>query len=344
MKKVKTWLLNSRSVSLVQSVMPAVLAVILLIGNKNFNVCLALLSVVGVACAHLAMNLIDDYFDYKADLMEGREKAIRKGFKAYTAKYPYLTDGSATVSDLRKAIAAFSLIAIACGVAVFAYWTGKNGFGGAGGSWQIVAIVAATAFLGFFYSAPPIKFCFWGMGEIVIGVIFGPLLMLGMSYAVVGSIVPDVAVLSIPVGMLVINILYTHSVIDREGDEASDKITLAGLLKSDGLKLAMSALLNFGPFAVVLLGVVLGKVHWAYIFVVPSVVRGIWLYNSLVKFVRGEEFSTKNPPKFLGNMGNLAKYCELGLDWFLVRWFTARNLLSGFCVIVIIIRLILLVF
>ena len=46
-----------------QSLMPAVLAVVLAIGAECFNIYLALLACLGVACAHLGMNLADDYFD-----------------------------------------------------------------------------------------------------------------------------------------------------------------------------------------------------------------------------------------------------------------------------------------
>jgi 1,4-dihydroxy-2-naphthoate octaprenyltransferase len=72
--------------------------------------------------------------------------------------------------------------------------------------------------------------------------------MEGVYWAAAG--VPDWRVLSIslPLGLLVANILYTHSMIDLEGDAASDKLTLAGLLKSPGAKLAMSWLPNFLPY------------------------------------------------------------------------------------------------
>ena len=92
MTYLKTWLKNGRVGALVQSVMPAVLAVVLAIGHEGFNVWLALIAVLGVECAHLALNLSDDYFDYKADMLADRVNVVRKGFKAYTAKYPYLTD------------------------------------------------------------------------------------------------------------------------------------------------------------------------------------------------------------------------------------------------------------
>ena len=65
-----------------QSLMPAILAVVLAIGAEGFNLALAILSCLGVACAHLGMNLADDYFDYKADMLSDRDRVIRKGFRA----------------------------------------------------------------------------------------------------------------------------------------------------------------------------------------------------------------------------------------------------------------------
>ena len=158
-----------------QSLMPSVVAVVTAIGTEGFSWWLALVAVAGVWCAHLACNLIDDYFDYKADMLKDRQEVVRKGIKAYTAKYPYLTDRSATLGSLRRAIAVFVLLAAACGLVV-----------GWQRDWAILLIALAAGLLGFFYSAPPIKFCYWGMGEVVTGLIFGPLLMAGVYWAASG--------------------------------------------------------------------------------------------------------------------------------------------------------------
>ena len=319
-----------------QSLMPSVVAVVMAVGSDHFSWWQAFLAVAGVWFAHLACNLLDDYFDHKADMLKDRERVVRKGIKAYTAKYPYLTDGSATVSDLRKAIAVFCAVAAACGVAV-----------ACSRGWGILLIAATAALLGFFYSAPPVKFCYWGMGELVTGLIFGPLLMEGVYWAAAG--VPDWRVLSIslPLGLLVANILYTHSMIDLEGDAASDKLTLAGLLKSPGAKLAMSWLLNFLPYLCVVAAAILGWLHPAYLAVVLMLPRSIWLFWSLIKFTQGADFSheLERPRKFLGNMGkDWEGVRKAGLDWFLIRWLTARNIVSGFCLIIIVVKLILLFF
>ncbi|MCQ2295427.1 MAG: prenyltransferase [Bacteroidales bacterium] len=333
---IKHWLSNARYASLMQSLMPAMLAVVLSIGANGFCWWTAVLAIIGVLAAHLTSNLLDDYFDYKADMLKDREQVVRRGIKAYTAKYPYLTDGSASVNQLRLAIGIFALIAVVCGLAVAIHC-----------GWQILIIAAMAGFIGFFYSAPPIKFCYWGMGEFVTGLIFGPLLMMGVNWAATGSLHWDMLYISIPIGMLVMNILYTHSMIDLEGDAASDKTTLARLMHYSWAKLLMSFILNFVPYAIIVIGVLLGFLDWKCLFVLIVLPRSIWLFWSLIKFQQGADFSAEmeHPRKWLGPMlPNWENVRKSGLDWFLIRWLTCRNIVSGFCLVIIVVKLIILIF
>src|SRR5574344_2362496 len=99
MMKALKWIKYGRSSALVQSMMPAVLSVVMAAGYPGFNIWMGLLAIVGVALAHLAMNLTDDYFDYKVDMLGDRDKVTRQGFRAMLVKYPYLTDGSQTLKS-----------------------------------------------------------------------------------------------------------------------------------------------------------------------------------------------------------------------------------------------------
>jgi len=342
MGKVKTWLDNARFAATMQSLLPAIMAAVLAIGNPDFNWILAILAVIGVNMAHCAMNIIDDYYDYKIEMLEARIKVVRRGFKAYTEKYPYLTSGAATMKDTRWAIAAFGGIALACGLVIFVWRTVQFGFFGPQGSWWIVAAVAITAFLGFFYSAPPLKLSFIGLGELVVGIIFGPMLMVGAYYSAAGAVDSTIWFLSIPVGMFVMNILFTHSIIDSVGDEESEKLTLATLLKKDWANLTVSAILNFAPFVIVAAGVAAGMLHWAYLFSLIVVPRAIWLFWSLVKFVHGESIDENRKRWFLGQMPDWNKIVESGLSWYLIRWMTARNIVTGFSFILVIVKIVLL--
>ena len=341
MKKIRRWLKNARSVALPQSLMPAVLAVVMSLGYPGFNFWLALLAVVGVALAHLAMNLADDYFDYKVDMLGDRDKVIRKGFRAMMVKYPYLTDGSESVKTLRRAIAQLVIAACLCGSVIFL--VRGLGMGTFVISWWIVAIVAATAFLGIFYSAPPFKLAYRGLGEPVIGVIFGPLLMMGVFYSAAGFVDWDIIGTSIPVGLLVLNILYTHSFIEKEGDAASNKMTLARLIGSYKANLPMVYIVNFLPYLLVILSVVLGYLHPAYLAVLVVLPRSLWLCSSLRDFANGKQDVPEKPYRWLGPMREWEPVRASGVDWFLMRWLTARNILSGFCLVLIVVKLILLI-
>ena len=341
--RLKKWLDNARSGALVQSAMPALLAIVLAFASGQAVWWIAILAFLGVECAHLAMNLADDYFDYKVDMMGDRDRVIRQGFRAMTAKYPYLTDGSETLKTTAHAIARFSATALAAGLLIFVYRVMELGFTGPQGAWWILAIVAACAFLGYFYSGPPLKLAYRGVGELIIGLIFGPLLMVGMYYACCGKVDMNIVLISIPVGLLVLNILFTHSFIDLKGDEASNKMTFARLLGNKTVCLIFSAIFIFVPFALVVLAVALGYTHPAYLAVLLVLPRGIWLFRSLVLFSRGEMMEIEKPAKWLGPMPNWDKIREAHIDWFLARWFCARNLLSGFCLMLGLVAIILMI-
>ena len=108
MKKLKIWLQNARMVSLAQSLLPAILAMIMAINEQDFNIFLAILAVLGVVSAHLGMNLADDFFDYKVNTAESRKELSRQGIRARIVKYPYLTSNESTLQDLKKAMMLFS--------------------------------------------------------------------------------------------------------------------------------------------------------------------------------------------------------------------------------------------
>lgn len=337
---IKKWLLNARSISLAQSVTPALLAVALASKCEAFHWWDAALAVLGVACAHLAMNLTDDFFDYKVDMLGDRDKVVRQGFRAMMHKYPYLTDGSESLKSTAAAIASFLAVALACGLGiVIDRW--HSGIWGPDGLWWIGAIVLCCGFLGVFYSAPPLKLAYRGLGELVIGFIFGPLLMMGVYYASAGQMSWEVVLTSIPVGLLVLNILFTHSFIDMKGDEQCNKMTFARLLKSRRANLVASFIFIFLPFALLLMGVCLGELAWPYLAVLLVLPRGIWLFRSLQDFSRGKNVTMDKAPKLVGAMPDWENYKKAGIEWFMLRWLCARNLLVGFCLISIVVSVVL---
>ncbi len=321
--------------------MPAVLAVVMAVGQPGFNLWLALVAIVGVLSAHLGMNLADDYFDYRVDMLSDRDKVTRRGFRAMMVKYPYLTDGSVTPRGLLQAIASFLSVSGLCGAVIFIFRGLDSGFVSAQGSWWIAAIALVGAFLGIFYTAPPFKLAYRGIGELVIGFIFGPLLMLGVYYSSCGRIDAEVVWASVPVGLLVLNILFTHSFIERESDAASNKMTLARLLGSDRANLVAAVVINFLPYLLVAVAVAAGYMSPLYLLVLLVFPNSVWLCRSLRAYNEGDTGVPERPLPWLGPMGDWDGIRQAGIDWFMMRWLAARNILSEFCLIVLVVRLIL---
>lgn len=331
MKKLKVWMQNARKASLAQSMLPAILAVVIAINEAEFNIFLAILAVLGVVSAHLGMNLADDFFDYKVNTAESRKELSRQGIRARIVKYPYLTSNESTLQDLKKTIVLFLLFAAIMGGIILTVRF----------NWLIVLIAFLTLFLGISYSGFPFKFSYIGLGELVIGIIFGPLLMMGVYIASANRLDSSVVLASIPVGLLVVNILFTHSFIDKKADESANKMTFARLLKTNKANLTASVLFNFIPYLIIVAGVVLKYLHPLYLLIFLVLPRSIWLIKSLFDFAKSENANVAKPPKYMGNMGNWEKFQIAGVDWFMARWLGARNILSLFCIVIILVNIIL---
>ena len=333
MKTIKFWFDNARTMTLPQSLLPAALAIVLAATASigSFSWILALCAILGVMFAHLGLNLFDDYFDYVKKKTDFREELVHEGFRARIGKCTYLTSGQATLKQLLAASFIFSTVAVLLGTII---WLHRGNF--------VLYIVGITVVLGIFYSAPPLRLSYRGLGELIIGVIFGPLNMIGTFYAACGTINTSIILISIAVGLLVTNIIFIHSILDRIPDKKIGKKTMAILLNNTTAMLCVLFFILFVPFALVVYGVIskhLSTLYWLVFLVFPLAVS---LFYSMVEFIRNPD--KKFSPKFwLGPMENWEEIKSTGLDWFMIRWYSARNLVSFFCLIIIILNIVTLI-
>lgn len=328
MNKFKFWFNNARPISLPQSMLPALTAVALSVGSGSFSVIAAVASLIGVMFLHLGMNLMDDWFDYKEGSAEARQVVANEGFRGRMVKYPYITSGAATHKQLLGAVAAFFAVAALMGAIVIAVR-----------GWMVLGWVVAALIIGISYSGKPLKLGFRGLGELVIFLMFGPLMMTGVYYAVTGGVDFKIMWLSIAVGLLVTNIVYSHSVLDAAPDKKMGKKTMAHLMGSGKGQIFLSAMINVLPYVMVAAGVILGQLHPAYLAVFLVLPVSLWLVGSLNDFVNDREV-TLEPKPWMGPMGNFEGYKKAGIAWFLLRWLTARNIVTFFCMILIVVNLI----
>lgn len=83
---------------------------------------------------------------------------------------------------------------------------------------------------GWFYTAGPAAFAYTGLGEIVVFIFMGPVIVLGSYFVLTQTISPAVIWMAAPVGLLVAAILHVNNMRDLEGDLANNKRTLANIL------------------------------------------------------------------------------------------------------------------
>jgi len=83
---------------------------------------------------------------------------------------------------------------------------------------------------GWFYTAGPAAFAYTGLGEVVVFVFMGPVMVLGSYFVQTQRIAPEVIWISVPVGLLVAAILHANNMRDLDTDRVNKKRTLANLL------------------------------------------------------------------------------------------------------------------
>lgn len=163
---------------------------------------------VGVAALHGGANVMNDYFDHRSGCDEGNTEFVR----------PF-TGGSRLIQEkllTPKEVLVESLILFAISLACGVYFTVAVG-------WWALALGAAGAVSGYFYTAPPLRLCARGAGEPVVALNFGVLATLGSYYVQTGSLAWAPVIASLPLAALITAVLYINQFQDANADRAAGK-------------------------------------------------------------------------------------------------------------------------
>jgi len=327
MNKIIFWFRNARPTAMPQSLLPALLALSLASLQEGFSLWLGLIAVFGVVTAHLAMNLFDDYFDYRVKKAEYRDQMQHRGMRARISKCTYLKSGVATLNQLLIVCLIVSVLSLITALIIW-FYRGQT----------IIILVLLTAFFGIEYSGAPLRLSYHGLGEVVIGLMFGPLLMIGVYFSACGQYNMSVGLISVSVGLLVANIVYTHSIMDYDPDLEVGKTTFAVLLKNKQLMLLCLFLLLFGAFGCIFIGIMLDILSPFCLLVLITLPMAVSQFVMMYEYVKHPE-RIFMPRFWMGPMGNWKRIKSLGIEWFMIRWLVARNMLSFFCLILMIIAI-----
>jgi 1,4-dihydroxy-2-naphthoate octaprenyltransferase len=206
-----------------------------------FDFGLFLLTLLGAASFHLGTNVINDYFDHTSGVDEanltptpfsGGSRLIQRGlFEASS------TRNLAVIFYISGTVIGFVLLAL----------TGPEllGFGLAG------------FLLGVLYTAPPFRLVHRGLGELAVGLGFGPVIVTG-AYWVQTQVWSNEALLaSVPVGLLIIAVLYINEIPDVMWDAKAGKRTLVTRMPTETAIVGYAVIVG-SAYAVLIAGVALG--------------------------------------------------------------------------------------
>ena len=183
--------------------------------------------------------MLNDYFDYRSgnDLMVKHQNPFAGGGRILTA---------GLMSPSKHLTVSLSCLVLGCLTGfylIFAYgltmlfWLG------------LVGVISS-----YFYVGPPLKLAYRGIGELIVGLNFGPVMTLGSYYVQTGSwtrlSAPFLA--SLPIGLLIAAVLWINEFPDIDADRAVGKKTLVlrlGQLRS----IMVFVSLLVGSYALVIL-------------------------------------------------------------------------------------------
>lgn len=165
---------------------------------------------------HIAANTFNDYFDWKS----GTDQANNDYFLPYSGGSRSIELGLISEKSLFRVASISLLIASTLGLIL----TLRSGPG-------ILIFGLIGALSSYFYTAPPLRLAARkGLGELLIGLNFGPLATAGTVYALTGSVTLTDFLIGIPIGLLTTAILWINQFPDEDSDRETGKINLVVML------------------------------------------------------------------------------------------------------------------
>ena len=229
-----------------------------------------LLTLLAGSLLHIGTNTSNDYFDHISGTDARNYNYSNKG----------LNGGSRSIQMglispkgiLTVAIIAFTLSAVVgipliikSGLSIL--WLGLIGF-----------------FSGLFYTAPPFKFSSRkGMGELLIGLNFGPLMVAGSALVQTGQLLPQAFLAGIPIGFLIAAVVYMNEFPDYDSDKATGKNTLIVVFGPEKARAGYVALVA-AAFASIVILAINGTVPMLSLIALLAVYFGYTATRTLYKY------------------------------------------------------------
>ena len=284
--------------------------------SPKFSFVNFLILVFALCCVHLGANLYDDYKDVKRQLIKG--KSLEEvSFNGFIPKAALIRNKTFSINMVRYIIGTFFIFAIAIGICFIKI-----------SGWPVLIFMLAGGILSIIYPDSSRYNC----AELIIGLIYGPLMIMGGYYALTSEFEPRLFLLSLAILFSTMTLLHTHSIMDWEFDMQDGKKTLAILTgsKQNAIK-ALTVIISI-PYLIITVGVLLNLFNPKMLYVFLTLPVSTKLISSMKEYIEVKDVEFK-PRWYWGFFENWKTIKEQNIDFFMFRFYLARNFAFFFALI-----------
>ena len=198
------------------------------------------LTLLGGSLLHIGTNTSNDYFDYLSGTDNLNYNYSNKGLNGGSRGIQMGLISPKGVRNLAIVVFGLSMlvgIPLIQKAGTSVLWLGLIGF-----------------LSGLFYTAPPFRFSSRkGLGELLIGLNFGPLMVAGSTLIQTEQLLPEAFLAGIPLGFLIAAVVYINEFPDYDSDKATGKNTLIVVFGPEKARVGYVALVSGAFLSIVLL-------------------------------------------------------------------------------------------
>ncbi|PKK89008.1 MAG: hypothetical protein CVV64_16420 [Candidatus Wallbacteria bacterium HGW-Wallbacteria-1] len=271
MYTVKLWFRAIRAFAYPASLMPVIVTASL--GKwLQLKASWALLPalIIGVTALHTATNLYNDHYDY----LNGVDTADSMGSSGI------LVEGSLNPSQILNAGHLFLILGTIAGLVILRV------------RGEALILPALLGFLGaLLYTCPPINYKYLGLGEVMVFLLLGPVLVYGSALTLFGVCPVAMIALSIPLGIAAAAILLGNNIRDLKHDEKCGITTLAGAIGAKRSALLYMFMLFLVPGSIIAM-LALNLLPGIAVFSLLTMAASISPIRRMCRFIREKQTDT----------------------------------------------------
>jgi 1,4-dihydroxy-2-naphthoate octaprenyltransferase len=207
--RARVWYLAARPPTLPAAVVPVLVGTAVGVSEAAFRPLVFLAALIASLLIQIATNFANDLSDFH----KGADNETRVG------PLRVAQSGLITPGDLKRGIVVTFGLAMLVGLYLIYI-----------GGWPILFIGLFSILSGLAYTGGPWPLGYHGLGDLFVFIFFGVIAVTGSAYLQTGDVTGLALAASVPVGLLVTNILVINNLRDVGTDRVAGKHTLAVLL------------------------------------------------------------------------------------------------------------------